>query len=106
MTTTKAILLLLIYLIIVPGIAALIAYIFSKYLSPKIDNIFKPTLKYGVLGSFIGFIIFFILWYFHNAQTGSWSQAGWLATIPFYTMLAGTYIGFVIALRKHKKTKI
>ncbi|SOD95840.1 hypothetical protein [Spirosoma fluviale] len=80
-------------------VSVLIAILFKKYIKPNKPDTFKQTLKFGLLGTLLGLMIFVILWTIHKNETNSWAAPGDISVIPFYTMLAGVFLGVYLTNR-------
>ncbi|GAB3029635.1 hypothetical protein [Spirosoma pulveris] len=66
---------------------------------PNKPDTFKQTLKFGLLGTLLGLVIFVILWTIQKNETNSWAATGDISVIPFYTMLAGVFLGVYLTNR-------
>ncbi|GAB2532118.1 hypothetical protein [Spirosoma aerophilum] len=80
-------------------VSVLIAVLFKYYIKPHKPDTFKQTLKFGLLGTLLGLVIFGILWTIHKNETNSWAAPGDISIIPFYTMLAGVMLGVYLTNR-------
>jgi drug/metabolite transporter (DMT)-like permease len=81
-------------------VALFISAVFKRFLIPKREDTFRQTLKFSLLGCFIGMITFFTLWYFKMLETNSWEAPGIIGSIPFYFMLIGQFAGIYLTYRK------
>lgn len=82
--------------------ALLISTLFKRYLIPNHPIIFKQTLKFGLLGTFFGLVIFVVTWTIRKNETNSWATPGSISMIPFYSMLVGEILGVYLTNRKNK----
>ena len=96
---------LLFIFIAIAFVATIISGILKLIFFYRIKDTYKHILKFGLWGEIIGMIILAFIWLIFKNEINNWGQPESIILIPFYSMLIGQVVGFLIALMNFKRRK-
>lgn len=82
--------------------ATIVSGIIKIIFFAKKKDTYRHILKFGLIGTLVGFLIVPAIWIFNNDYIAQSPEPENMIAIPFYTMLAGQLAGIFI-ISKGKK---